>query len=294
VAEPNFMPYFRRKFVLTAQSNLVYVFTQLNFFIKKILILVLTISSFITLCFAGAWIQPKGKGLNILTTDYYLSDKFRNSRGVLEDGSNYKKLTLSNFLEYGASKRLTLGFYFSSIWVRSDFISPTSALDGRKIFARYEIYSAGSAVVSVEGAANFLGPGARVDVPPKNSSLNTSESIQYGTSGTLKALSGHWFFDSSIGIIQRHGAGTLLQLIAQGGLKLKNDKLWFFLQDYNTFSARNIASPSGVNYNLVTIVPSILYWVTNKTSLQLGYRDDIYGQNVGVGHAVFLSLWHKF
>lgn len=244
---------------------------------------------------AGAWVQEKGKGLNILAYQDYFSNQFWSPGGSLQNATDYKKHYVSNFLEYGLTDKTTIGLFISAFHVRNFFTGNHTVGEAKSVFLRTELYKSNYSVISLEAFFNALGPGARVDIPPQNSDLNTGQAIQFGTSGRiLNRKNDFWFADVSLGLVQRYGPGSQARIIAQGGLKYLDDKLWFMLQSFNTFNTKRVGKPIFLEYNLFTLGPSVLWKVSDNYRVQLGYYFDVYGQNVGKGSAPFISLWYQF
>lgn len=66
------------------------------------------------------------------------------------------------------------------------------------------------------------------------------------------------------------------------------------LQNYNTVSTDHVDNPQGIEYNLITIAPSVVYWMNRSVAWQIGITQDLYGQNVGKGTSTFLAMWLRF
>lgn len=247
-----------------------------------------------TLSHAGAWVQNAGEGLNIFSITRYLSDQYWTSAGRLIASPTYAKNEASNYTEYGITNKFTLGFYVSALQSHTSAMGTQSGVNDTEVLGRYLFWSAGSSVASLQLSIDKLSHGARLNVPPQNSPLNTSESILVGTSGALRNGQQFWFADAALGFVQRYSAGNQLQLNLEAGYKLNHDRVWLMLQNYNTFSLDQINYPQGVGYNLVTVAPSIVYWMTKVVAVQVGMTQDLFGQNVGKGRGVFVSGWVKF
>src|SRR3990167_11079196 len=64
---------------------------------------------------AGAWVQAKGHGLNILSLQRYISTHSWSSGGRIQGSPTYAKNQIDEYFEYGLTERLTVGLYFSSL-----------------------------------------------------------------------------------------------------------------------------------------------------------------------------------
>ena len=225
----------------------------------------------------------------------YISDQYWTSGGRLIPASTYAKNQIDDYVEYGFTDKLTLGFYLSALKSHTSANATQGGINDTMVLGRYLFWSSESSVASIQLSADKLGRAAQFNVPPQNSSFNTSESILVGTSGQFKSKAPRfWFADGSLGFIQRYSAGNQLQINLEAGYKFHDDTMWLMLQNYNTFSLDHINYPQGVGYNIITISPSIVYWMTKPLGLQLGMAQDLYGQNVGKGRTLFLATWLRF
>ncbi len=262
---------------------------------KKWIFLAIVPIIFPVVSYAGAWVMPKGEGLNILTVRRYLSEQYWTPAGRLKSSPTYAKNEIDEYIEYGLTERLTMALYFSAIKSNTSAAGVQGGVNDTKLIGRYLLWSKDSSVLSIQLGANKLGRAASFNIPPQNSSFNSEESILIGTSGELSPKSAqYWFADASFGLVQRYSAGNQLQINLEAGAKFKDERLWVLLQNYNTFSTDHINYPQGSGYNIVTVAPSLLYWPTKKIALQAGIAQDLYGQNVGKGRSYFLATWVAF
>jgi hypothetical protein len=267
---------------------------MVQFRTKKIFCFLIFISLAMA-AYAGPWAQDKDAWLDIFTLRYYDSTRFWNSSGNLSNVPIYTKYELDNYLEYGLTERLTLGAYLSALQSYTAAEGIHRGDNDNEIFGRYVLWQENGKILSFEAFFDLLGSAVQFNVPPSNSHYNTGEALLFGTSGELsKKQNSYWFFDTSAGLIQRYSSGSQLQVNLEGGLKFYQNKLWLFLQEYNTLSLNKLKSPQGVNYNLFTISPSIVYWLAKGFGLQLGIAQDFYGQNVGKGTTKFVAGWFRF
>ena len=247
-----------------------------------------------TLLYAGAWVESKGKGLVILTGRRYISDQFFTSGGRLISNPTYAKNEIDLYTQYGATVDLTLGAYFSALESHTGNTGTAGGVNDILLFGRYLFWSSGTKVASVQLAADKLGRANTLNIPPQNSSFNTMESVQFGISNKIPYLPHYWFIDMSTGFIQRYSAGNQLQINLTAGYKMRGETMWFMLQNYNTLDIDHPSYPQGENYHLLTLAPSVVFWINPMISLQAGMTQDFYGQNVGKGRGFFLASWLRF
>lgn len=259
----------------------------------RIIIIIFSIF-YSTLGYAGAWVQEKGHGLNIFTFRRYISDQTWSSSGSLQGSPIYTKSEIDEYLEYGLTEKLTVGLYLSALQSHSASMGVDRGSNNNAILGRYLLWDNQSSVVSVQVFANRLGPAVEFDIPASNSRFNTGEALLFGTGGSGANINQYWFFNALLGLVQRYAAGDQLQLNLEGGWKFEDKNYWFLLQNYNTLNPGNLTAPTGTGYNLITIAPSLVYWITKTVGLQFGVAQDIYGQNVGKGTSPFVASWVQF
>lgn len=261
---------------------------------KKLLLFIST-SLFCLSAHAGAWTQEKGHGLNIFSARRYISKQFWTSGGRLQSSSTYSKNELDEYFEYGVTDKFTLGFYLSGIQSHTSAQGTQTGINDTVLLGRYQLWKSDWSVLSAQAFVDQLGRARQFNVPAQNSSLNTGEAILFGTSGELHQQTiKPWFISGLLGLVQRYSAGNQIQLNLEGGIKLYDSKLWLILQNYNTWSLDHPSYPQGTGYNLVTVAPSVLYWVNRIVGLQAGVAQDIYGQNIGKGTGPFVATWINF
>ncbi|MFI5206040.1 MAG: hypothetical protein ACHQVK_03795, partial [Candidatus Paceibacterales bacterium] len=60
---------------------------------------------------------------------------------------------------------------------------------------------------------------------------------------------------------------------------------------FNTFTMHNPTVLNAPDYNLATIMPGVLYAITQTISFEIGVYQDFYGTNIGKGTQPFAALW---
>lgn len=258
--------------------------------IKKILLFILL--TYCAYSYAGAWVQEKGHWLNILGIAHYTSTQFWDSNGHLQTSPTYTKNEIAEYFEYGLTEKITLGAYLNALRSHTLAAGTQAGSNDNLIFGRFLLWKSDWSALSTQLYVDKLGRAVEFNIPPSNSRFNTGEALLFGTGGKIgKEVNQYWFFGSLLGFIQRYSAGNLLQLNFEGGIKVRNDSVLIMLQNYNTLSVAHLSAPNGTEYNLVTLAPSIVYWLTNNLGVQLGLTQDVYGQNVGKGRAAFTAMW---
>ncbi|HEX2549127.1 MAG TPA: hypothetical protein VHM20_04805 [Gammaproteobacteria bacterium] len=261
--------------------------------IKKVLLFALFFCT-TSLTFAGAWVQEKGQGLDILAVRRYESNQFWDSNGNQQSSPVYKKWEISNYIEYGLGDKFTIGFYASALQSHTNAAGTQTGDYDNMLFGRYLVWTGNSKVLSLQAFVDALGSGVQFNIPASNSHLNTGQSVLFGASGQNTRKTVSWFFGSLVGIVERYNAGNQAQVNFEGGLKFDSDQFWLLMQSFNTMSLDHIANPTGPHYNLYTLSGSAVYWLTKTLGLQVGMSQDVGGKNVGKGTSPFLATWFKF
>jgi hypothetical protein len=260
--------------------------------ISCLIILILCLVS--TALYAGAWVQPQGEGLSILAVRRYVSHQYWTSGGRLTSNPEYAKNEIDEYVEYGLTSRFSAGFLLSALKSHTSANGTQGGMDDMMLFGRYLFWESGKHVASFQLSLDQLGRARNFNIPPQNSSFNSTETIALGTSGGWGEVSTpFWFADGSLGLVQRYSAGNQLEVDLTAGLK-RSESLWLMLQAYNTLDLDHLQSPAESSYNLMTLAPSAIYWFTQAMGLQLGLTQDIYGQNVGKGRSYFMASWIRF
>lgn len=263
--------------------------------VKKSSLIILFLILFCMRAYAGAWVEAKGEGLNIFSFSQYENTEYWNTNQNLASSPKYQKYEISDYLDYGLTNNFTVGFLLSGLQSDIAGTETQTGINDQEIFGHYQFWHDDYSVLSTQIFIDYLGNAANFSSfnDEQSSGLNTGEALLYGTGGVLKEDYG-WFVDGLIGTVQRYKNGDQAELNLEAGLKFDKDKVWLMIQNYNTFSLINLSHPSGNNYNLSKISPSLVYWLNPIISIQVGVMQDFYGVNTGKGRAIFASVWTKF
>ena len=140
---------------------------------------------------------------------------------------------------------------------------------------------------------NDPGAASKADVTSKSDSNEAELRMLYGIGDSFSSNVG-WFIDIEPAYLYRAQGGLSDQLEFDwtAGLKSPDNRVWLFLQQYNTRSI-NRSFANSADYDLYSISPSIIYWLTKYLALQTGYQQDLYGIDTGKGKEVFASVWFR-
>ena len=134
----------------------------------KILFFIILYSLPILNAFAGAWVQEKGHGLDILAVRRYESNQFWDSNGNQQSSPVYKKWEIANYIEYGLYDKLTVGFYASALQSHTNAAGTRTGDYDNMLFGRYLVWSGDSKVLSLQAFIDKLGTGVEFNIPAPN------------------------------------------------------------------------------------------------------------------------------
>lgn len=250
------------------------------------------------LAFSAAWVMPKGAALLIFNTDWYYNSQFWEKNGDLQNGPAYNQLTLNPYLEYGLTSDFTVGenTFFREVW-QTNQNTGLKAGDS-EFFGRYRLWHKDYQVFSAQFGFNipwqhpafFVSP-----LPPtvSNGQYWVEGRLLYGTGGKLpKWYDSSWFISLEGGYQPNfNGAADQVNTEVYAGWKSPSEKWMLELKEFNTFTMHNPTVLNAPDYNLATIMPGILYAITQTISFEVGVYQDFYGTNIGKGTQPFVALW---
>lgn len=240
---------------------------------------------------AGAWVQKKDAVLMINRIDWYVSTHAFDKHRHLHHAPRDRELQINPYFEYGVTERLTVGA--NPLFDDVDSTNSEAGLEDLEIFGRYLLWANDYSVVSTQMLLKFPGNVAGVTGARQ---FDFEWSLLGGTGGRVTRFPNNfWFLDVAGRIRKRFGSpADEIHLDWIVGLKTMHERLWYLIKQSNTIGLHNPSNRRGLNYDLNTIEPSVLYWVKRDIGLQFGVKQDFYGRNIGVGTAGFFALWLQF
>jgi hypothetical protein len=243
---------------------------------------------------AGAWLQPKGRGLLILSATMLSSDHAFDDGGSSTSIPRYNKFELSGWLEYGLTDHFTLILQpqFRSV----DIDRPTNAshagLGYTGLGARIGLWSNDTSAVSFQSLVRIPGSSDESD-PAQAGSTEMEEDIRllYGRSFRL----GAWpaFLDTEFAYRFRGGdAPDEIRSDLTFGVRPRPD-ITLMAQSFSTFSQGNARGLYDVGWEWKAAA-SVVWDFTKNWSLQVGGIATLAGENTLRERGGFVALWKRF
>ena len=224
---------------------------------------------------------------------------YHSSSGGFDDRGNlapdYSRFELSPYIEYGATKWLTIGAEPRYQWATAGNDGARQSAQGAgdiDVFARVPLIRYGAWVTSFQASA-ILSEGydrARRPAP------GTGEDAYEARLLVGRNLGRHSASYINLETAYRTGKGGVAdQVRFDGAFGLKPWHRWLMLQEI--FMTRSIGSGDGLPghaYDLIKVRSSAVYSITEWLGVQAGYERDVQGSGVSLGDTGVLGLWVKF
>lgn len=249
--------------------------------------------------FAGAWVQPKGKGQVIVGASLYSVDNYYTTAGHKRSQPNYRKWESQPYAEYGVSEWFTLAGNISTQQVEQGSKSNTGIGD-TELYARMRLWDEGGFAASLAPMIKLPALDNRNDRPVIGSddadiggvaalgysfallgqkhfvNLDTGFRYRFGEPRNQLRLE----LTAGIGITDR--VRLLPQIFATRKLSEQNKALVFYTQS------------AGDDYDDYQFQLSTLYKLNESLSLQVGAFVHAHGKNAGKGDGVVFAVWRSF
>jgi hypothetical protein len=243
---------------------------------------------------AGAWLQPKGRGLLILSGTMLSSGRAFDDGGSSFDIPRYNKFELGGWLEYGLTDHFTaiLQPQFRSVEIARPTDARRSGLGYSGIGARIGLWSDEDSVISFQSLVRIPGSSDEND-PAQAGSTEMEEDVRllYGRSFRL----GAWpaFLDSEFAYRFRGGdAPDEIRSDVTFGLRPRPNVM-LMAQSFSTFSQGNARGFYDVGWEWKAAA-SVVWDFTKDWSLQVGGIATLAGQNALRERGGFVAVWKRF
>lgn len=247
--------------------------------------------------FAGAWLQPEGKGQLIINNYYYTADKLFTNTGHQQSQSTYTKYELNPYAEFGWNDWLTVGGSLS-LQRTSQSNTTNFGIGDSEFFARLRVWQTDNLILSVSPLIKLPSLDRSSD-RPKIGSDDPDAGIGAALGYGFNAWGQHHFAEGAATYRYRFGSPeNQWNLSATLGIGLT--ERWMLMpQIFATYRTKDpqtavFTQSSGDDYDQLKLQLSAIYKLNDKTSLQLGGFSDIKGKNTGSGQGALISVWRTF
>lgn len=245
---------------------------------------------------AGAWLQPKDRGLFLVQAGFYSTDRFYSTDGSEQSQPTYSKIELTPYVEYGLLQNLTIG---ATAYLQDAFQSGDSNLGiaDPQIFARSELWSDDTQHLSLQPLVKFASSFEHGS-PPRGGSRSTDFelSLLYGRSFHL--VSTHDYLDLRGGYrLRANRLGD--QFLADMAVGFGITEHWLvipaFRQIISLGTVGGTFSESGdLDYDLSKIELTGQYQLDTRRSLQLSLASHVAGAQSGAGYSITAGFGEAF
>jgi hypothetical protein len=243
---------------------------------------------------AGAWLQPRGKGLLILSTTMLSSGRAFDAGGNAVAIPRYEKFEVGAWLEYGLTDHMTLLFrpQFRSVDIAAPVDAHHAGPGYTALGARIGLWSNRDAVFSFQSMLRI--PGSRNENDPAQAgSTEMEEDIRllFGHSFRL----GAWpaFVDTEFAYRFRGGdAPDEIRSDVTFGVRPRPDMM-VLAQAFSTFSHGKSRGYYATGWEEKAAL-SIVWDVAADWSVQVGGVATIAGSNTLRERGGFLAIWKRF
>ncbi len=251
---------------------------------------------------AAAWPLPTGRGQVFLNFTSYRAGGVYDANGSRKSfpyGGSFRKMELNPYIEYGLSTRVTLvgSFFAPAMKFEDRFNRFASAGTGdAEAGARVLVYRGEATALSVQGMVKAPTYPRDRDPAPGNH--------QYDYEGRLlvgRSFQRRWFWNLEGGYRFRSGFPAD-QVRADFTLGAAWGGRWMGLIQMFTINGLGGARGGTLEVNpnlrpsfdLYKVQASLVCRLREGLRVQAGYSRDVYGRQVGAGHALLVSLWKEF
>ena len=232
---------------------------------------------------ASPWNRDPGQGLTINRYGYYAAEA---------EGRRFEQHSSDFYGEIGITRRLMAGGKLSYVWQGVEGPGGPASSDALSGFAEGAVFVQAEALRWDGGALSVMAGAA---MPTETvSRLNTGRAFGrdgHGGASVLLGLSeGPGFLTARIGHETSFGEDAdFLRSEASLGLHLPGEAM-LLVEAFDTRSLGG-AAPTGVDYDLTQVAPSLVVRLSERFRLQLGATMDVSGRRVDLGTGGFVALW---
>lgn len=259
------------------------------------------------LLWAGAWVQPDGKGQLILTNSYYrIHGEYNGSRQFtrFDYNGDYRQWITYAYLEFGVSKHdaMILNFPIEALVYKNNYSSASFAGPGDvEASWSHRLNRDGARwIYSFQTTVKFPAYAEQNDPAPGNHQVDAEARVSLGHGHELGRA--HLFWDAETAYRYR-GGEPADQFRADGttGLDFWKHRLMVMGQVFTITSLQNGGALTAntnpnlqADFDLYKAQASLVVKTGHNTRVQAGWNDAFAGRNTGNGQTFSLALWKTF
>jgi len=256
-----------------------------------------------SLCFAGAWTQPKGGLYDRFSMNYYYADDEFGSGGRTDFPlhGNFKDFHAGNYIEYGLTDRITLinSLFYKTIRKEDDEVKQhSSGLGDVDLAAKYKIAEGPWGVLSGQGLVKIPGPyDEDIPLPLGNKQWDVEARLLYGRS-LYPHIPGYVNFEIAYRV--RFGdPSDELRYLAEFGMdftkqfygRVKLDGIYSMNNGADFDKSGNPTITN--NFNLGKVFVTAGYKIAKRWGLEVEYTPELCGKNTAAGATYSLALVYQ-
>jgi hypothetical protein len=234
---------------------------------------------------AGAWPMRDGEGLAILKYEGQKTDEGFDPNGVEVSISPRRDETLSLYVEYGLTGRLTLQTKAAVTRGHDNFVD----YEGRgplELGLRYALLHTDRSAVSLYLGAIKDGVGRNAGyAAPGQGGMDLEARLLAGTSRQWRGAQG--FAEIQVARLKRSGLADETRIDATAGLR--PTPRWLLMVQAYTGEAESEPVQSRWRKREVSVTRDLGAW-----SLQAGWRRTLSGRETPIDHGPVLAAWRRF
>ncbi|GAB4250776.1 MAG: hypothetical protein OHK005_17850 [Candidatus Methylacidiphilales bacterium] len=257
---------------------------------------------------AGAWAQPEGRGLSILTYRFYETDQVFDDNGARRDlpnGGEFTKHEANLYVEYGLPHRLTLiaSLFLQDLHYSDDAGASDSnfGLSDPEVGLRWQFLEKEHwPKMALQFVTKVPGPYSLSDTPILGNDQFDFETVLFvGDNHKLLGRDGFW--EIGFGPRARLGAPSdQLRWFATIGWRLTERFEWIgqlegthgLGNDRPQVIGENVTATT--DYTLLKATMQGVYHLNQNWSISAGPVIHYYGEKTGAGGGAQASLWFRF
>ena len=227
-----------------------------------------------------------------------VSCKYWDKQGKLKSGPCFHQFLANTYFDYGFNSVFTIIVNPNFLTFSQGKRTSEFSLGYVNWGGRYSLYHVDKTTLSTQILFNqpfkstkfgmTKDPAAQYAIA--NEEYYIDARLLYGILNDVTTSNG-WYLDLE-GAYRPYlqGAASELHFDFITGKRISNHKWNIELQELNTISLHDAANDHQPNYNLYSLQTSLAYFFDNSMSLQLGLKQDFYGNNTGRGTAPFIAF----